>query len=92
MEPDQIDTDLSKALCELFGIVLFREAAAAVEVGAPEFDMGAVLKDKVTPLHFQKAVLACGLLTIEDKGDTHRYIVMEKRIGNELLHFLLLLY
>ena len=78
MEPNQIHADFGQTFGQLFGIGLIRETGAAIEVGTPEFNRSAILKDKASALHFQKTVLAGGFLIFKNKGDT-RWVLLRLR-------------
>ena len=80
MEPGHVAPVGGKALGQLFGVGLFREACTAVEISAPEADGGTVFKYEAVALGGQKAVLTCGLFAFEQIGDIDWG---EVRVGGE---------
>ena len=82
MQTHAVDTDHSKTLCHLFGIVMLREVGAAVEHDAPELGKGAVLKAEVISGAGQKTMLAGGFLIFKNKGDIHGHAIRVHINGN----------
>ena len=75
MEADDVAAALCQTAGDLLSIVVLREVGAAIEVYTPELGQGAVLKAHIVAIGLAEAMLAGGLLVLEDEGNIHRHHV-----------------